>query len=319
VQRLSAEFVPAADEVGRLQHGHDAESALFREFCEHGHYGGRTAPSDTRQGIYAIAPSGAFLASCNSRDPRVVARMLQDALAAWQALPAERRLLDPERLAAIQRVERFERHYPEAGLSLRVTTRDLPSERRARGWHARAFNHDNLWFRADEARRFLPVQPAVGAVHPVPAALVERIVRLNLVDNVRGQTSPFRRQDVELARLESEVVDTDGDRIGLRFSGETRAVQKGRWPVQGFGDADRVTEQERGFATTLSGTATFDLATGRFVAFELLATGTRWGGTQFNSRDRDLAPGPIAVAFTLATGDVADRVAPAFHWEYGWR
>ena len=69
VKELMASFVAVADEVGRLQRGTDAESKLFQGFCEQGHYGGRTQPTNTRQGIYAIAPSGRFLASINSTNP----------------------------------------------------------------------------------------------------------------------------------------------------------------------------------------------------------------------------------------------------------
>ena len=45
VKELTAKFIPAADEVGRLQSGKDAECRLFRKIAEQGHYAGRTQPS----------------------------------------------------------------------------------------------------------------------------------------------------------------------------------------------------------------------------------------------------------------------------------
>ena len=96
-----------------------------------------------------------------------------------------------------------------------------------------------------------------------------------------------------------------------------RAVHEGSWPVRGFRDRENPGEHELGFETELRGEATFDLATGRFVAFELIASGTRWGGTQFNSRSHDIEPSAVGVVLRLAPED-APRVAPAYIWRYGW-
>ena len=38
VKELAGKFIPAADEVGRLQSGGDAECQLFRKVAEQGHY-----------------------------------------------------------------------------------------------------------------------------------------------------------------------------------------------------------------------------------------------------------------------------------------
>ena len=70
VKELAAKFIPAADEVGRLQSGRDAECQLFQKIAEQGHYAGRTRPSFTRQGTYATTADGTFLASWNKNDPR---------------------------------------------------------------------------------------------------------------------------------------------------------------------------------------------------------------------------------------------------------
>ena len=80
MRELAAKFIPAADEVGRLQSGRDAECRLFQKVAEQGHYAGRTRPSSTRQGTYATTADGTFLASWNNNNPRVVARKLREAL-----------------------------------------------------------------------------------------------------------------------------------------------------------------------------------------------------------------------------------------------
>jgi hypothetical protein len=71
-------------------------------------------------------------------------------------------------------------------------------------------------------------------------------------------------------------------------------------------------QREHGLDMHLLGKATFDLAKGRFRTFELVAVGSRWGGTRFNGRRGDTDAAPIGVLFTLAADSPCERVAPAF-------
>ena len=321
VVELAKRFIPAADEVGFLQRktSKGPESEWFRGVAEQGHYGGRTVPTDTRQGIYAAAPSGVLLASINHNDPRRVAAMLTKALAAWDSMPQAKRLPASALEKAPPGRPRWEALYPADGLVLRVHTRDVGRKSDAvDDWRAKAWNLDFAWFRREEALALLPVDAKPGARIEVPSAITRRLVRLNLVDDVRGQTPAFADRAIEKAMLSSEVVRVDGNRVDLRLVGEARVVAKGTWPVGGFRDMDSPKPQERGFDGQLLGRATFDRKTGRFVAFELVALGSRWGATQYNGRTDDLGPAPMGVAFSLAGDAPADRVAPASMWEYGW-
>jgi hypothetical protein len=72
----------------------------------------------------------------------------------------------------------------------------------------------------------------------------------------------------------------------------------------------------RGFSGQLLGTAQYDTAKGRFISFELVALGYRWGATPYNGRADDLAPSPIGFAFTLAGNTAAERIPPAYYWAY---
>jgi hypothetical protein len=322
VVRLAASFVPAADEVGRLQRGQDDECQRFQVLAEQGHYAGRTQPSNTRQGIYAAAPSGKLLASINTRDPAAMAAMLRRALEAWEALPREERL-GPELPAVAP--PRWESRYPANGLVLRSVVRDVEREELPDDWRAEAWNQDFAWFTAEEALALLP-EPKVGAERVWPAELARRLARCHLVDSVRGQTPAFQRHEVELAEIRSRVVRVTPERMELELLGSARTVARGRWPVGNFADQDTPLEQERGFACELLGRASYEFPfRGRFrpfgrgfESFELVAVGTRLGGTQFNARGDDLAPAPMGVSFTLAGASPAERVAPALIWDYGW-
>lgn len=312
VQQLAARFVPVADEVSRLQRDPDADCVFFRGFCELGHYGGRTKPSATRQGIYAVTSTGALLASVNSRDATEVGRMLERALARFDALPVaarsgERPALDP---AAIRR---FENLYPDDGLVLRVYSRDLPRTKVTEGWRGTAWNVDHAWFRRDEVLAFVPA-PQTGAEARMPDAALLRLIRAHLVDNVRGQTLAHGPEHVVGKRLLARTARIDGDLQLLELEGEVQVERAGTWATRGYGPHG---PQRLGFAGRLYGAARFDRAAGRFVEFRLLAVGLRHGATEFNGRHDDPGPAPLGFALELAPAG-AVRVAPSMHWVYGW-
>src|SRR5262249_27992506 len=181
-----------------LQTGTDPECRLFQKFAELGHY---RQPGTTRQGTYCATPSGVLLASMNSNDPRRIADMLQRALAKWQTLTREERLLPTDPKKQVADIKRPERFYPKNGLVLDVTSRDMPRDAGAKQpkakWQELAWNHDYAWFTRGEARQFLPEQVQVGQKQDLPVLLVHRIACAHLVDNVRGQTSPFDESHVK--------------------------------------------------------------------------------------------------------------------------
>ncbi len=291
-------FVPAADEVWRLQNRPGPESDLFMRSADVGHYAG---VPNTRQGIYAFAPSGAFLASINSNDRAAVEGMIDRALAEWAKMPARDRYLSTDPAQAVGSVQRPEDSYPEGGLVLRVVSRDLPEAKPAGDWRKHAWNLDFAWFRKEEAETLVPERPAKGARLSWPRLLAERLVRFHLVDNVRGQTSAYPEGSVERAELTAEVEKIAAGRVTLRLRGETRAVQG-----------------NRGVEARLLGTAEWDSKAARFTAFELVAIGTRWGRTAYNFREEDEGRSPIGFLFSLAGEEPPDRVAPAFLHDYGW-
>lgn len=289
-----------ADEVYRLQGGTDPECRLFQKFADLGHYGDRGAGT-TRQGTYVATPSGVLLASINSNDPERVALMMQRGLAKWETLSRAERLLteDPQKQTAD--LKRPERYYPKDGLVLHVTSRDLPRESPGTGWRGQAWNQDFAWFTRKEARQLLGPQPQLGQMHEVPQAIVNRIACAHLVDDVRGQTTPFDERDVEKARLSTKVTSVSGSVVTLRLEGETKMS------AEGF------RSQKHGFEGRMQGNATYDLQKERFLSFEMVAVGLRWGGTQNNSRRGDPGPAPIGYLFTLAGDKPEERIEPAHH------
>jgi len=299
VQKLAAEFVVVADACDRMQKEfcQDEDALLFRKFAKQ-----RTLKAGNRggaQGHYAVTPSGELLAASSSANYKVLVEMMKQGLAKWETLPREKRLLakapDPK---AADNWRRQEKLYPDDGLVLRVVARDKKRER----WPDS--NLDYAWFRKDEARGLLPDKPKKGAKHDVPRGLVERLARFHLLDNVHALNYTFfPKEAIEKARLTSTVLQVKDNLVSLSFEGETRA--------------SLVSPKKIGYEPKLLGRATFNLKEQKFVSFELLAVGLRWGLGNCNQRHNP-TPALMGIVFTLAGDSQAERLPPAFFSRYGW-
>ena len=309
----AARFVPCADEVFRLQRGNGGECRHFQEMADQGHY---ARGGGTRQGIYVFAPSGKLLASANTLNPEHVLKLLDEGFAAWEALPAVQRRLDPNDLLIPE--ARWEDSYPTDGLALRGTVRDLgkPGEPLAPGTR---MNVDYAWFSAPEARAMLPVEPRVGATRQLPREVIVRFAALHLVDNVRGQTIPFAPDEILTADVTSRVLARDGERVRVALRGLTQAASDGVWRL---GDSDWGTDAElpRSIEATWRGTADFDLRTQRFTRFDLTVFGEREGRGTVNGRHNDLGPSRLGWVFEIGSDLPAERIAPTFadHYDVPW-
>jgi hypothetical protein len=301
VIELAKKFVPATDEVWRLQQGNDPECLFFQAMSDKGHYGGR--PGASRQGIYVCAPSGKFLASINSNNPDRVLRTLQQGLDRWKDLPAEERSLADD--SKIKPKHRWENSYPVGGLVLSMHTRDLPANGEPDQERASKWNQDPIWFSKSEARQWLPEVLEEDAEYDLPRSLAMRLVRLHLVDMVKGQTNTFSEREIKDARIKVKVVELTDELAKVEIAGQTHA------------DSTRQSRRTspHGVKTQLMGSATYDQENERFSKFELVAVGSRWGYTRFNGRRRDPNEGRIGFVFRLAEPN-EPRIAPAFVYQY---
>ena len=214
VIRLAAEsFIPVAENCSPLQRQEDARGAFFRLVAEQGHYAGRSRPSATRQGQYACTADGRLLASVNTREAAPLRAMMTQALERWRALAAGDASVagapagGPATEERYARDPRYPDRYPEGGLVLKQTLRDLPRPPDHLIPQARpdAVNFDYVWFTAAEARRFLPPVLRAGERTDLPWPIVRRLARFHLLDSVRGETPPWRDEHVAHARLWAEV------------------------------------------------------------------------------------------------------------------
>jgi hypothetical protein len=309
----SERFIPVAENCSPLQTQQDAKGEFFRLVAEQGHYAGRTYPTGTRQGYYALTAGGTVLAAMNSRYPQRMIEMMQLALRRWTELageglatsePGEYRPARPNR-------------YPTDGLVLQLVARDLPREvdTRKEDWRKYAWNLDYAWFTRQEARDLVPAPAVPGAQRAAPQEVIRRLARFHLRDFVRGEPSVWPEEAIRRGELTSEVVARTGDEVQLVLRGRITLQHEARWVRPEDGEERR---SDCGFDATLYGEAVWNAALERFTAFELVAAGPRWGTNQYNNRADDLGPAPMGIAFGLAGSEPRDRTPPhtIYHRDY---
>lgn len=302
----ASKFIPAADEVWRLQTGTDPESQIFQAMADGGHY---QAAGGTRQGIYVVSPSGRLLASANALDPMATLALMEKGLAAWNKLPQAERQLDSRARDKVN--PRWEDFFPERGLTLRVTLRDLPRNGDPTAKRKPPANRDHAWFTRAEVREFLPKRLEVGQRSELPRELFERLACLHLVDAVYGQTLPFAPDEIRAGSLECEVVERRDQTVQVAFEGSVKMVADGPW-LLGENDWTPDREYPRSATLDLIGNAIYNTDSLAFTHFELIATGLRRGGTQFNGRAGAEDEGAIGFVFQPTLDSPSARVPPAF-------
>jgi hypothetical protein len=248
----------------------------------------------------------------NALDPERVLSMLDQALERWDELsPSERAL--PAGDVPVP-VHRWETSRPEDGLVLERIARDLPAAIDLDAEPVGAWNRDFVWFARGELEGFLPRGEAPpGTSFEVPSALVERLARFHLVDNVRGQTLPFAPEEIARCGLRAIVTSADEERLSLRFVGATRAEAAGPW-LLGDNLWRPGIELPHAMETVLCGEAVWDGT--RFESFALVGLGRRAGRTENNGRHGKDESGLVGFSFLPATHPERTP-APTFVALYG--
>ena len=304
VIKLLEDFVPCADEVWRLYNRPDPDCKLFQGFCDEGGMlnGEGMDKTTTRQGYYCCTPSGKFLGSANNRQPSVIAKLLRDSLKKWEEFKKEDRLLDYDPATKVKDIDRAESRYPKDGMVLKVNSRDMERDGlRNDDWRTHAWNFDFAWFNKDELKSMLPTKFEKKTTWDLPDALVKRVARLHLLDNVRGQTAVFPKDGVKEAAIKCTV-----EKIKR---GVVHFVMEG---------AVKLEDGSRGLEAKILGEGEYSVKDGTFTKFELVIVGERWGRTQFNAREDDTARSPIGYCLEIAADEPINKIAPAAFWEYGW-
>lgn len=238
----------------------------------------------TKQGIYMMGPDaefleGRFAASGEAAD--IHARLVR-ALERWEDLKRSKGYANK----AIQPKPWSPPPGVEGELVLRVNLRDLP---RGPGDQSGSRLHEiptsGMWLDFVKwawnenwvaIERSAALVPRGDAVQQVDQALVRRVVREVMVDNVRGQAPEWRESEVKSARL------------------EMWKLEEGKFAYRGSFSAEA---GSRGYDAKMYGEGAWDGT--KFTSLDIVAIGMRRGIAQFNQRENDPGPAPMGVTLSL--------------------
>ncbi len=321
---ITEHFVPVTTDINQSQHRKDFEGDYFRKIAEQGHYAGRTKPTSTRQGLYVATADGHLLASVNSTKADQVLKMMKQAVAKWQQRQALGVADSGKKIPArIQRDKNYSVPFPDGGLILKETCRDLlrPDNPSFKNWR---HNFDNVWLTASEVDQFKPVsrdgkggpgQASRGQKYKIDRAVISRLARFHFVDQVNGEASAWDDSDVKEASLTAEVAEVSAESVKIRLSGRAKCIK----PPTGVRNPYSGTkiDKERGVDLLVSGYLAYDRQSDQFTAFDLVAHGQRWGAATYNFRQQDMGPEPIGFAFRLIDKKPENMTQPKFLvWGY---
>ena len=274
---------------------------FFQKMADNGHYG-TSGKDQSRQGTYVFTAQGKFLSSINNLSADRVLKTLEDGLAKWNALPESEKSPAAASQTELAPAHRWEDSYPRDGLVFTIYNRDLPADRDYNSKQLPTWNRDAAWFSAAEVKEMVPSDLTSGQAFDFPDFFVSRLCRLHFVDSVKGQTEAFRETEIVGSEISGSVTKRDGSILSIKVTGTTRGhCERGR--------------RRPGVETKILGTAVYDEAKGKFLEFEFVALGERWGQTRFNDRRQQLEKTPVGFVFELAAPD-AIAINPGMIWEY---
>jgi len=241
-----------------------------------------------KQGIYMMGPNAEYLEGkfAASGEPADIRARLQRALTRWESLRQQKGYTNKP----IPSVPWSPPPGVEGELVLRVNVRDLP---RGPGDKSGARIHEvqssgiwrdftkwawnENWVAIESARSLVPS----GVVsEQVNSALVKRICREVIIDNVRGQAPEWRAEEVREASMTMKRI------------GDGRIEYVGKMKMEAG---------SRGYDAKLYGQGVWAAAKGVFNSFDIVVLGIRMGKAQFNQRENDPGPAPMGVTLSLRT------------------
>jgi hypothetical protein len=319
IEILRERFVPVAANISTLQRQDDEEGRFLRLVAWQGRFGlsfeearARMAEpehGECHQGQFAVTTEGELLGSRHTRDPRLLLEVLEKAVENWERRKTQ--LAATEVADVADPDGRFAWRYPEDGLVLHLGCTDLPRQVDLRPEERRgAHNQDYVWITREEMLALAPDDARAGDSFPMHGPVARRLIRYHLLDSVRGETPAWPAEALRDTEVKLTVIEATTGRVDLRLSGHAHLVEQGEWHSRRRVNGIGCLIQERGYDAQLLGYLTFDRRERRFSRFDLVAVGTRWGGTTFNVRYDDVEPAPMGVAFTLAGREVRDRTPP---------
>jgi len=328
IQRLKAEFIPVAFNVGAPSVLGRPESqtfagAWFRKLWETTERAPVSVPTEdwskTYQGWYIAAPDGRAMRLFGGNfsgslgwHPANLQRSLDAAVAYCSQNPQPRvdvPSTDPD---------------PRDGLFAAPTTSVVLVETRVPGFTARQdpdnsaisiggppsklntrVQRDVLWIYVDEVRAIVAATRSANEEVRLPGSLTGRLVRYCLTDLLAGRSTFFPgAEDVKLSAFSARLTGKTENRASYVFAGRFSCV---RPPLSRLREAP----EEVGRTGTVSGEFDIDTDAMRVVRFRAYSAGQAWGGRVEGHLPLIGPRFPLAFALTEANDPLMRAMHPA--------
>lgn len=293
VQKLAKEFVCTTEEVDILfprnewliNHLKDDPAVhLFRDV-----YGKQAprknwdpSPTKTKQGVYAMMADGTYLSGrfVGTRTDQVL-DLMNEALDKWKPLVQERSLR-PKPVPQLEALSAWkEEKRDELGLHIEVHFRDLPRKGTKQTSHGKKIgeHYNTAWLELTKAEAQSLV-PKGSNWQDVSKDVRDKLFTKGLKDIVYGQSPSWKSHDVRTASL--KVRQGKKNRSGTI--------------IELAGDFD-LKDNSHQYSGKILGKMLYSPEEKRITHMEVVATGSRSGGTTYNFRNGDEAPAPLGVSF----------------------
>lgn len=291
IQRLKTEFVPFAGNTNELQVSkwESPEKTWFLSTASKVHPG--ALKGVTAQGFYVVGADGqAYVFSMHGRQRDEFMKLLDDGVAKFNASPSVPVKLD------ILPVKRWTQTRPAGTLTVRTIARITPMPEGCSDKNS-GIGRDHYWLFPDDVREVLSRKSDTFAM---PAQMARRIARFHLVDDVRGEPTRWRYDDIRVLDIQMTRL-SDGV---YRFEGLYKITNN-----EGHG------KTEKGIAGRIRGELLVDTVKRVATGFEAIAEGYAWGDHD-NTSGAPEGKFPLKIAFRAVDDEISRSVPPqqSYFW-----
>ena len=307
ITRLASEVIPATANTQELQWRRSPAQAFFLALVARTTSETLTrqmASSQDPQGMYILGPDGTPYGFTNDHEPEDILGFVDRGLRGYRAHPPGPVTISDAEVAAPWTVAP-----PRDGAVVRVYTRIRPLPKKVWGLN-RGVGRDYLWLYPEDIADLIAASGGAEKVDPgtpveLPRALVGRLVRFHMVDDVRGTPDMWRASEVRRLAFAGQVIRQEGPVRTLAWHGDFLMRGRRRSAV---GERAIV---EQGHAGRLEGEIDLDVVARRVLRFRAFSEGQAWGEGTYtpyppDGRFRLL----VAMVEAAADDDIAHIVPP---------
>jgi hypothetical protein len=300
VRSLASSFTLVAEDRRELLRGKFWEAALFQ----------KAAGKEASPGLFVLSPAGDLIGSSSALDAISIQKLLSVTRQSYAEMAKEKRLSKEKYQPPTDGPKA-----PEHTQTFRLYVRDLTRKQPMLDWRIKAWNTDTVWIKPTELDDLVPQDDRKGSDCLWPKSVVQRFSQLAFIDSATGFPMTYSVGSVSKSWIGAVVQRATPDTISVRIRGVILSTESGAW---GLEPRSEVSEQNRGIDLPVLGYGEWNRRGHRFNSLEIVAIGSRWGGTTNNNRADDLNPNGIGFVLTGPIKPGPSVPPPAFWDRYGW-